>query len=214
MTASQVRREVVHEPPRSFEVPLKELGNSDVDSLVWMSDANHYYRGSKNLHVHCTTRYSDLCILLQHPPLSQPRVTSMGRPVWHLPGREGVGEPSGENWKFRVSVGIGELVDDTQAVDDFTILGSVIVGLNRLEDCDRAVSHVPSAGGPTLPLLESVLVLPWLGRFPHAAEEDGKGDAVAVLCWDHRGRKVLQPGTKVVNEVRQQSKPHRCRVAQ
>jgi len=170
---------------------------------LWLGYADHYYRGTHDLHICCVVGDStDFCVVVH----SGVGVLGGGVPsfvyssVCIPPGHNGPLQGGDHKRELRVSIRIGEPVEDAEEIDDSIVVPN-LTRLHQLEMLDSPSFHLPGAGPPPFSVLRSLLVLPFDGVFPDALPEDREHDVAAMRPRDQGGGKMVKPGSQVVDDI-------------
>jgi hypothetical protein len=196
-----------HFPRDEVSYGLQATGKRNVQGLavgrhIFLSKADQYQRCALALHIHGTVGHVlDFCAILNYVPGVCGGEPDLFAPIGQSPESVEGQHTAGRDWQLRVSVGVREVVEDSQAVI-FLPWPSVIGRLQQLEDCHSLRRERLLDGSPYMPGFSSALVLPLDIGFPHPPEVDRKGSAVASFRWAEGGHQVLQAGPHVVDRIR------------
>jgi len=167
-----------------------------------LSDTDRYYRSALDLHIHFTFGDFDLCAIAQNlvdvsdgwtPTRLVRRCTESERELL---------ESSGVHGQVSVTVDVGEAVEDTEIMHIGIGIPGTITRLQSLEDCNSIRVHKSGVSGPPFPVIQSLLILPWLGGVPHTLPEDWKADVAPLRLRNQTASEVVESRPDVIKKVR------------
>jgi len=169
------------------------------------TDADEYYRGTSELHVHYAIGDRNGCIVLESSMRGIPSGDFYGHDLTaafednrssHLP------EAPGDNGQPLVPVFIGEPVDEVKGM----LLRRIPTRIKRhqfLEDCDRLRgAYVVREAVPAVAVLRPLLVLRCdVREVPHWLTQDRAEHFAALPGWDQGAHQIIEGCAQVVNDI-------------